>query len=163
MSTSMYKHMHNQIVCLKAPYAHIYVRIRKKHKQAKKRAALRVQKHCAGIPWVGIEPRTSHSRGKTVGIKPPAQIRSTRCDRFTWWWKTHVFECQPPNWGWAGYEFRYKFSISQCNTTQYHCNYSDPNHHCNYSKSASRITVRLCAVAITVKARWFDTKFCRCL
>ena len=36
--------------------------------------------------------------------------------------------------GGGGYEFRYKFSISHCNTTQYHCNYSDPNNHCNYSR-----------------------------
>ena len=145
---------------------HVYVRIRKKYKQGKKRAALRVQNYCAWIPWVGFEPRTSHSRGKKIGIKPPAQIRSTRCDRFTWWRKTHVFECQPPNWGWAAYELCYKFNISRCNInitrykfnitqyhcnysdpcykfniTQYHCNYSDANHHCNYSKSVSPFTV----------------------
>ena len=47
--------MHKQIIYLKA-FTHVYVRIRGKHKQAKKRAALRVQKHCAWLSRVGIEP-----------------------------------------------------------------------------------------------------------
>ena len=46
ISTDIYDHVHKQIIYLKA-FTHVYVQIRGKHKQAKKRAALRVQKHCA--------------------------------------------------------------------------------------------------------------------
>ena len=55
ISTDIYEHMHKQIICQKAS-THVYVRIRGKHKQAKQRAALRVQKHCAWEPRVRIEP-----------------------------------------------------------------------------------------------------------
>ena len=55
ISTDIYEHVHKQIIYLKE-FTHVYVRIRGKHKQAKKRAALRVQKYCAWVPRVGFEP-----------------------------------------------------------------------------------------------------------
>ena len=55
ISTDIYDHVHKQIIYLKA-FTHVYVQIRGNHKQAKKRAALRVQKHCAWLSRVGIEP-----------------------------------------------------------------------------------------------------------
>ena len=61
ISTGIYEHMHKQIIYLKA-FTHVYVQIRGKHKQAKKRAALRVQKHCAWLSRVGLEPTISGSK-----------------------------------------------------------------------------------------------------
>ena len=46
--------------------------------------------------------------------------------------------------GGGGYEFRYKFSISHCNTTQYHCNTVNSNNHC--------ITVKVYRTALVEKA-----------
>ena len=64
ISTDIYEHVHKQIIYLKA-FTHVYVRIRGKHKQAKKRAALRVQKHCAWLSRVGLEPTISGSKMQT--------------------------------------------------------------------------------------------------
>ena len=109
---------------------HVYVRIRGKHKQAKKERHCACKTHRAWIPRVGIEPRTSHSRGKKKGIKQLALISSTRCDGFTWWPKTHVFECQPPNWRWVGYELVIHLVHPIAIATVYSCNWNDPNNHC---------------------------------
>ena len=122
ISMGICKPMHKQIIYLKIPT--------RKHKQAKKRAALHVQKHCAWLSRVGIEPMTSHSRCKKEGIRRLAWISSTRCDGFTWWPKTYVFECQPPNWGWVGYELIINLVYPIAIATIYRCNCSDPNNHC---------------------------------
>ena len=96
ISTGIYEHMHKQIIYLKAS-THIYVRIRGKHKQAKKErhcACKNIARECRGRD---SNPRSFTPRCKKNGIKRLTKVCLTRCDGFVWWQKSHVFERQPPN------------------------------------------------------------------